>query len=329
MKNIALFFLALIVNIGTWAQDPHFSQYYASPTTVNPAMAGMFSGNMRLSAIYRQQWPQYGQPFVTGTFAVEVKPGQFANDNGNDRMAIGGMFLYDKTPDAVLKSQYAYGMIAYHKTLDAAGHHRLGLGFMTGVNQRTLDVSQLTFGSSFGSGGFQRTGGDVIKYGKSTSFDAHTGFVYSYEDEYKVYCIGGSVFHVLNPKDYFLEDGSKATGTPKRWSANAGFHITTENEISYVGSALFMQQANVNYFMAGALIGVPFGEGGKIYGGAFYRLNESIIPTLNLEYNTFNLGFSYDVLVGRETNIQPKTIEVSASWRWIKDRDLIRCPTVF
>lgn len=330
MKSISILFLSFFASIIALAQDPHFSQYYASPTTVNPAMAGMFSGDMRISGIYRQQWPQYGQPFVTGTLALELKPGQFKNDAGQDRMAVGAMFLYDRTPDAVLKSQYAYGFIAYHKTLDAEGHHRIGLGFMGGMNQRMLDASQLTFGSQFGSGGFQGTGGDVIKQGKSSSFDAHAGFVYSYEDEFKVWYIGGSVFHILSPKDYFVSDGNKATeGTPKRWTANAGFHITTESDISYIGSAIFMQQANVNYMMAGAMVGVPFGENGRLYGGGWYRLNEAVIPTINLEYKELNLGFSYDVLVGREAIIKPRTFEVSAAWRLIKDKDMTKCPTVF
>lgn len=311
------------------AQDPHFSQYYASPITVNPAMAGMFTGNMRISGIYRQQWPQYGQPFVTGTLAFELKPDRFAANPSNDRMSMGAMILYDKTPDNVLKSQYAYGTVAYHKTLDAEGHHRFGIGFMAGMNQKTLDASQLTFGSQFGSGGFQGTGGDVIKYGKSTSFDMHTGILYSYEDEFSVYYIGASLFHVLNPKDYFLDDGSKATGTPKRWNANAGFHITDENGISYVGSALYMNQASVNYFMAGGLVGFPFAEKGKLYGGGWYRLNEAIIPTIHVEYQDFNVGLSYDVLVGREALIKPRTFELSVSWKFIKDPEVTRCPTVF
>jgi hypothetical protein len=31
------------------AQDPHFSQYYASQQTINPASVGLFAGDMRVS----------------------------------------------------------------------------------------------------------------------------------------------------------------------------------------------------------------------------------------------------------------------------------------
>ena len=103
------------------AQDPHFSQYYASQMTVNPATAGMFQGDMRLSGLYRQQWPQFGSPFVTGTFAFEWKPQGFKDGQNINRLALGGLMMYDKTPDEVLKGQYLYGTIAYHKALDENG----------------------------------------------------------------------------------------------------------------------------------------------------------------------------------------------------------------
>ena len=38
------------------AQDPHFSQFYGSPLTLNPAIAGTYTGTFRISTIYRDQW---------------------------------------------------------------------------------------------------------------------------------------------------------------------------------------------------------------------------------------------------------------------------------
>ena len=90
------------------AQDPHFSQYYAAPSTINPANAGLYKGDMRISGLYRQQWPQYGDAFVTGTIAFEMKPRGFRDGENKNRLSLGAVFLYDRTPDAILKSQHAY-----------------------------------------------------------------------------------------------------------------------------------------------------------------------------------------------------------------------------
>src|SRR5688572_22807126 len=143
-KSLALYGLLLSSLVG-FSQDPHFSQYYASPSTVNPASTGAFVGDARMSGLYRQQWSHYGSPFVTGGIAFELKPNGFRDGQNNNTLAFGGMFLYDKTPDEVLKGQHVYGLLAYHQALDDSGHHKLGAGFMVGFNQKSLDASRLTF----------------------------------------------------------------------------------------------------------------------------------------------------------------------------------------
>ena len=40
------------------AQDPAFSQFFASPLTLNPALTGKFNGTLRVAGNYRNQWPQ-------------------------------------------------------------------------------------------------------------------------------------------------------------------------------------------------------------------------------------------------------------------------------
>ena len=49
-----IFWITLTMNVAK-AQDIHFSQYYASPLTLNPALTGKFNGHFRVSGIYRDQ----------------------------------------------------------------------------------------------------------------------------------------------------------------------------------------------------------------------------------------------------------------------------------
>ncbi|MFN5930178.1 MAG: type IX secretion system membrane protein PorP/SprF, partial [Sphingobacteriales bacterium] len=53
------------------AQDPHFSQFFASPLTLNPANTGNFSGRLRVAGNYRNQWPDFGNAYITSTIAVD------------------------------------------------------------------------------------------------------------------------------------------------------------------------------------------------------------------------------------------------------------------
>ena len=55
MKKLILFIAVLLVHGYSYAQDPHFSQFFASPLTINPANTGNFSGSLRAALNSRTQ----------------------------------------------------------------------------------------------------------------------------------------------------------------------------------------------------------------------------------------------------------------------------------
>jgi hypothetical protein len=54
------------------AQDPNFSQFFASPLTLNPAMTGKFDGVYRVAGNYRNQWPTIYNAFTTYTASFDM-----------------------------------------------------------------------------------------------------------------------------------------------------------------------------------------------------------------------------------------------------------------
>ena len=50
------FAVFMAISLMAGAQDIHFSQYYASPLTLNPALCGKFDGFVRVDGIYRSQY---------------------------------------------------------------------------------------------------------------------------------------------------------------------------------------------------------------------------------------------------------------------------------
>ena len=56
IKAVLLCIILATVTVSGYAQDIHFSQFYASPLTMNPAMTGMMDGTFRATAQYREQW---------------------------------------------------------------------------------------------------------------------------------------------------------------------------------------------------------------------------------------------------------------------------------
>ena len=55
------------------AQDIGFSQFYEQPLLRNPALAGIFNGDVRLTASYRNQWQSVTVPYRTLALSTEIK----------------------------------------------------------------------------------------------------------------------------------------------------------------------------------------------------------------------------------------------------------------
>jgi len=56
MKRLLFVAFGLLVAMKIQAQDPTFTQFYANPVYLNPALAGS-SGCPRIALNYRNEWP--------------------------------------------------------------------------------------------------------------------------------------------------------------------------------------------------------------------------------------------------------------------------------
>lgn len=100
MKTKITYILLLLMTTvsGSWlfAQDPQFSQFYASPLGVNPALAGNGDASWRLVGIHRSQWIASGvDPLYTTSVSLD---GKLFRQKDNEVNYIGGglFFLQDR-----------------------------------------------------------------------------------------------------------------------------------------------------------------------------------------------------------------------------------------
>src|SRR6187551_1860172 len=126
------------------AQDPHFSQFFASPLTLNPALTGKFDGVLRVAGNYRDQWPAISKAFITSTVSVDgnILSGKLPS---TDSWGLGIMGMTDRTANGILTSNYLAISTSYHKGLDEDGMHQIGVGFQGTYASKRLDGTQLKF----------------------------------------------------------------------------------------------------------------------------------------------------------------------------------------
>ena len=128
MRRIVLAFIwgACLVPGSAVAQDPAFSQFFASPLSLNPALTGKFNGSLRVAGNYRNQWPQINNAFITSTASID---GNILGSRlpAGDAWGIGALAMTDKTANGILTSNYFSVSTAYQKALDENGWNQLGM----------------------------------------------------------------------------------------------------------------------------------------------------------------------------------------------------------
>src|SRR5687767_10276196 len=162
------------------AQDPNFSQFFASPMTLNPALTGKFDGVYRVAGNYRNQWPTINNAFVTKTASIDF--GILKNRLADiDQLGIGVMGFTDRAGDGVLTNNYIALSVAYHKGLDENGYHQLGAGFQGSYMNKRLDVSKVYFEDQLTPNGFTGITSESFSDDQVSLsyFDMNAGVLYS------------------------------------------------------------------------------------------------------------------------------------------------------
>lgn len=300
MKTIFnLMLLTLLSSVGVHAQDPHFSQFFASPLTLNPALTGRFDGNFRLAGNYRNQWPTINNAFKTYTVSADFALLQNTLPE-IDRFGVGIMAFADEQADGVLKNTYYSISAAYHKGLDEDGFHSVAIGFQGTFAQKRLNTANLKFEDQLRSNGFTGITAEIfnpqnlnINY-----FGLNAGILFSGVTAGNInYYAGSSIYHINRPRESFT---GAEFNLQHRYAFHGGAYFPVGARGLLHTSTQFQTQAGAQEFSLGAAVGLTVGNDTEInpttfFAGGWYRLGDAFIPYVGLEFGKMRLGASYDV----------------------------------
>jgi type IX secretion system PorP/SprF family membrane protein len=324
----ALSIILTVSALTVQAQDPHFTQYSSAPFLINPALTGVFPGDVRVSGCYRSQWGAIQYPFVTA--AVGVDASVLQDVVGNDIAGVGISAFADKSNNGGLKTNQIAFSASYHKTLDAEGIYRLGIGFQGAYTTRNLDYNRFVFSQQLTQGGFDPTlPTGESKNGFTTSYmDLSGGVLFSAFSETRNLYAGVAMYHVNGPKESY--NGPVST-VPSRFVLHAGgdFLVGEQNRIYWSG--LFMRTPSTQVITMGSVFGIslsPVEDEMSLLVGGWYRYNDAVAPFVGLQAGNLRGGISYDVNVSK---LQTATMlrggfELSLNYIFLKDPDKDRIP---
>jgi type IX secretion system PorP/SprF family membrane protein len=289
----------LLITATTIAQDPHFSQFFSSPMTLNPAFTGKFNGMVRGAFNYRNQWPTINRAYQTATASVDF-PILANKIPYNDTWGVGLMGYTDKSAAGAVAFNYFSLSTAYHKGLDEDGLKQLGLGFQATYSNMLINTSKLTFEDQLTAAGFTNPTQEVFNNStlKANYFDLNAGILYSMSttDRNNFYA-GVSLYHINRPKQEFT--GVNYDLYP-RATVHAGGYFPVGVQTTLHLSGLFSTQAGATETLIGGamqfMAGDPESENPtSFYGGAWMRFGDALIPYLGLEFNDLRVGATYDI----------------------------------
>ena len=339
MKNIFGLLVVVLMATKTAAQDIHLSQFFETPLLRNPALAGIFTGNIRTQIVYRNQWNSIGYPYTTKTFSAEYK---FSLPQSNDYMTVGFQGFHDVAGITRLTTIDLMPAINFHKSLSTEKNLFLSAGFAVGIVQRRFDDKTLTFDNQYNNGRFDPSSpsGENLTYFKATFADFATGL--SINDALPNggnFYLGAALYHFNKPAKNYQQQGFYLD--PKI-QGNAGLKTPLNDQIELLLEGNYSRQGSYSETIAGGGVMYYLTDMSEAttnvkslaFGGAlFLRVNDAIIPVLKLNYNNIEVGLSYDVNI---STLAPASksrggYELSLSYRGFtrsmnSSVNMMRCP---
>ena len=320
------------------SQDIHFSQIFETPLLRNPALAGLFAGDVRIQSVYRSQWNSVSDAYKTGSLNGEfkLKVGQ-----ADDFLTIGGQVLYDKAGTIAMTSTHILPVLNYHKSLNADRNSYLSLGVMGGWVQRSIDRSKMTTNSQFDGSGYNGTlaTGETFNKSSYSYFDGSVGMSFNNqlgENADNNIFVGLAYHHFNRPSKLSYYSNNKYEMMAK-WVGSAGIRMSMTDNSYFTLQADHSKQGVYSETVAGALYSLKIGEDENprysIHGGAYLRWKDALIPVVKLEFAPIAIAFSYDANISqlKTASTGRGGYEVSLTYqkfadRYNSSREAIRCP---
>lgn len=325
MKQLLLS-IAIFSGMAAMGQvDPHFSQYYAHPLALNPALTGAFEGRLRATAIYRGQWNDIGKGFSTSGLSADVTTGSNLN--------IGASVLSQKAGDGGYR--YLNGSISVGYSglrFGPDGNQQVLVALQAGLIDRRFDPTKFRMGDQWSPvNGYDPNvaSQDQLAKTATSSLDLGAGLAWldRTEDKNVNPFAGFSVIHLTRPYDAFASGSHYFL--PFRFAVHGGARIRVSDNATVTPNLLYMRQGEAEEKMIGAAASVAVNEEADLLFGVNYRFQDAIAPFAGMRYGQFTLGVSYDQNVSNLGKMagSANAFEVSLSFLTPKaDNKGIPCP---
>jgi type IX secretion system PorP/SprF family membrane protein len=306
-RPLLVLILAIFIAIAGKSQDPEFSQFFANPLYLNPALAGAENFS-RAVLNYRNQWPDIDRGFVTYNASYD----QYIEKM---RGGVGVLVNVDNAGKGMLTTTQASLMYAY--TLKASRNLFFNMALQATFFQRSLNWDVLRFGDQIDLLlGHDLPTAEMPPDRTSVMVpDFAAGIVFGW----RMTLHGGvAVHHLTEPNLAFYSQYEN--NLPMKITGHLGANINLEGGDMFFDpkfflspNILYQQQGMFHQLNAGVYITyVPVAL------GVWYRHNfenaDAIILLAGINYKSLKIGYSYDITISELRTNTGGAHEISVAW---------------
>lgn len=307
---IVVFSFLMLYAVKGQGQDAQFSQFYANPLFLNPALAG-FTECARVNLNYRNQWPALGNAYITFS-------GSYDQSIPSINSGIGVMAMSDRQGDGALVRNTISAFYSYQ--LRVSDPIVISFGVQGAFYQEVLDWDKLVFADqinpSTGEIDFN-TNEPQPQNLNVTAVDFSAGAVLAYYDQWFA---GVAVHHLTQPELSFYDNTDSKL--PMKFTFHGGVNINLSqgglgnNDASdwvIEPQILYMQQEHFKQLNFGMYV-----SRWPIVLGAWYRHNftnpDAVVALIGVKFDNIRLGYSYDFTISNLGGSSGGAHEVSFAW---------------
>lgn len=347
MQKLITLFAFFCISLQAISQDNYFSQSYASPLLLNPALTGAFEGRFRVSSIYRDQWSSaLSNPYKTFSTAFDIKwPMGRSTARYKDNAAVGLLFYNDQAGALDFSTSQISVSAAFHKALDIRNTQYLSAGLQVGIAQKNVNFGNMKFEDQFnGATGYTDPTGENLPENNFAYFDYSVGLNYSLSPQYtraKLF-VGGAMHHFLSPSVSFFarndDTGLQPENTLKRrYSVQVSGFVPLSDQVALLPRGIFDQQGNHRKVDAGTNLRVNTSDyknvaihiGGYVRNVTDYdnaNRFDAVVAMFGVEFNNVLVGLSYDLNFDKLAQSDRRTFEISVAYLGEYEDDIVLCP---
>ncbi len=316
MKKIANILIAVVLfSQFANSQDYSLSQMNESPILLNPANTGL-TYPIRLNLNYRQQWRSISKPFNTIIASGDAKI--LSQGRSGSSLGLGLLVVNDEAGTSKLNTLNANLALMGKVMLNE--QQSLSAGIIGGLMQRKLNLDALTWTDQFNGTNYDPgiSHGETFSSEKRMAPDVGVGMQWSYgrgaatlsSNDAVGAQLGFAAYHVNMPNTGFHEDDDRRY---VRFLVHGSFSYGIKNTPLQLNPVIIIQkQGPARMFYGGTYIKYRLQESSKYTGnlltrslnaGVFYRLGDSFVTILQLEFDQFAFGMSYDINLSQLTTV--------------------------